>query len=203
MRMPFWTLTLAFMWPRVVWAHGLSPEAGDFYAAAQSLLTGPEDILTWLALGLFAGLHAMRRAGWSAECFAAGLAFGLLAARAGWLPAARPGIDLVAPLVCGVLLALAVRLPALALWGLAAASGLVRGWHTGMDTLARPDGLALASGLGLAGYLSLLCAVAATGWFLGGGAGWRLIAVRAAGSWIAAIALMTGGLAVRRLLQGV
>lgn len=203
MRKTVWALTVALVWPGVAAAHGLSPEAGDFYAAAQSLLTGPEDILTWLALGLFAGLHTMRRAGWSAECFAAGLACGLLAARAGWLPAVRPGIDLIAPLVCGMLLALAVRLPALALWAIAVASGLVRGWHTGMDTVARPDGLDLASGLGLAGYLAVLCSVAATGWFLGGGAAWRLIAVRAAGSWIAAIAVMTGGLAVRRLMQGV
>ena len=200
--MPRWfrfaLLLLAALSPRAAAAHGVSPGVGDFLAGVLGLLTSPADVLSWLALGLFAGMHAPRPAGWCAELFASGLVLGLAGARAGLLPPAHALIDLTPFSVCGVLMATAQRLPALPLLMLAGAAGIIRGWHNGGDTLTRPDIVALAAGLALTGYGAVVSVAAATGWFLRGTAAWRLVALRAAGSWITAIAVILGGFALRR-----
>jgi hydrogenase/urease accessory protein HupE len=203
MRRLVW-LVAGLLLPGVAAAHNLAPGIGDFYAGAFNLVGGPVDVLVWVSLAGLAGLHAQRPAGWAAETFAAGLLGGLLAAR-WWQANARPELaDAAVLLVAGGLLAAGRRLPGPLLLGLVAVIGAMRGWHYGADTLARPDVLALCGGLALAGYVLVACAVAVVLWFRRNEHGsatrtWRMVALRAAGSWISAIAILSGGFAMRHL----
>lgn len=190
--------------PAVAEAHNLSPGIGDFYAGAFNLVGGPVDVLVWVSLAGLAGLHPRRPAGWVAETFAAGLLGGLLAGRS-WVANAPPELaDAAVLLAAGGLMAAGRRLPVPLLLGLVAVIGAMRGWHYGADTLERPGLLALGGGLVLAGYVLVACAVAVVLWFQSNEDGtaartWRVVALRAAGSWISAIAILSGGFAMRHL----
>lgn len=196
MRAPAW-LAAGILLPQAAQAHGLSPGISDFYAGAFNLIAGPIDMLVWLSVAVLAGLHGQTRAGWVPEVFAAGLLAGLLGARATGAAVPPDLADAAALLTAGLLTAAGRPLPAGALYVLAGGIGAARGWHYGADTLARTDLPALAAGLVLAGYALLACSVAMVLWFANGSGGWRLISLRAAGSWIAAIAIMSGGFALR------
>lgn len=189
-------VTASLLLPRIAEAHALSPGIGDFYAGAYNLVGGPVDAMLWLSVAVLAGLHRQARAGWVAEWFSAGLLAGFLAARASGLAAPPEVADAAMLLLLGGLLALGRPLPAAALYGLTAAIAAIRGWHYGADTMARADLAALAGGLGLAGYALVACGIAIAAWFAQGAGGWRPIAMRALGSWISAIAVLSGGLAL-------
>jgi urease accessory protein len=197
-------LAAGLLLPGIAVAHNLAPGIGDFYAGGFNLAGGPVDVLVWIALAGVAGLHDQRPAGWVAETFAAGLLAGLLAERA-MLAAAPPRLaDAAVLLSAGGLMAAGRRLPGSVLLGLAALIGVLRGWHYGADTLARADLLALAGGLVLAGYVLVACSLAVVLWFRSNEdrsatRGWRVVALRALGSWISAIAILSGGFAMRHL----
>lgn len=197
-------LPVGLLLPRIAAAHNLSPGIGDFYAGAFNLIGGPVDVLVWVSLAGLAGLHAQRPAGWMAEIFASGLLVGLLAARTSHAGAPPELVDAAVLLAVGGLLAIGRRLPGMLLLGLVALIGVQRGWHYGADTMARPDLLALAGGLGLAGYGLVACSLAVALWFSGNtgrsaAGNWRVVTLRALGSWISAIAILSGGFAMRDL----
>lgn len=192
---------LLFVWvallPRAAAAHSLVPGVGGLYAGALSLVAGPVDVLAWAALAVLAALHAPRPAGWVAELFAGGLLAGGLGAfglQAG--PPPVPG-DAAVLLALGGLLALGRELPAALLYGLAVAAGAERGWHYGADMVGRTDVAALAAGLALAGYALVACGLAVALCFVAGPGEWRRIALRALGSWVSAVAILWGGVALR------
>lgn len=203
MRGLLWLATWLLL-PRIAAAHNLSPGIGDFYAGAFNLVGGPVDVLVWVSLAGLAGLHAQRPAGWMAETFATGLIVGLASARTMRAGVPPEFADAAVLLAAGGLLAIGRRLPGMLLLGLVALIGVMRGWHYGADTMARPDLLALAGGLGLAGYVLVACSLAVVLWFSGDtgrpAAGtWRMVTLRALGSWISAIAILSGGFAMRHL----
>jgi urease accessory protein len=195
-------LSAVFLLPHVAAAHTLTPGIGDFYAGAFNLIAGPVDVLVWLSIAGIAALHDQRSAGWVAETFATGLLTGLSIARIRQLNAPPELLDAAILLSAGALMAVGHRLPGMALPGLALLIGIGRGWHYGADTLARPGLAALAGGLTLAGYVLVACSVAVLLWFNHSDIGipqrgWRIVALRAFGSWISAVGILWGGFTMR------
>lgn len=170
-------------------AHSSAKGIGDFYAGFLHPLTAPEHVIPFFALGILAAQQAPRGqislpVFWIA--LMAGAALALVAP-------AIPGVafaNILSALVLGGLIALYKPLPAIALFVLAAAFGLTHG-HANGEAITNGirfylfiPGLALAA-LAASGY-----GLVFTDWLLRRKTGWITIAVRVAGSWIAAIGML-------------
>lgn len=180
-------------------AHIVSSRLGDFYGGALHPLTGLPDIVIWLALGLVAALQPLHWSRWIVLAFPAGLLAGFLAGiAAGW---STDPITLSAALMIGLglLAAAAARLPGGLLLMLAAIVGIARGAANASGLDPQTDPVLFGAGLLLAGYAVVTLVVAGAATFRGAGAPWRTIALRAGGSWIAAVGLMVGGFALAGL----
>jgi urease accessory protein len=180
-------------------AHTSARGMNDFYAGFLHPLTALEHVLPFLALGLFAGQQG-RKAQESLPLFWVALMLGCAAAL--WLPGV-PGVDLVnllSTLVLGALIAAAVPLPLSANLGLALLFGLTHGYANGaaITPLMRP--YLYIPGVGLAGLVVTGYGVIATDHILRRKVKWMSIAVRVAGSWIAAIGLLVLATMGKRLL---
>jgi urease accessory protein len=178
------------MLPAPAGAHLLTTGLGPIYDGISHLLLSPEDLLPVLALALLAGLNgpaAGRR-----TLFALTGAW-LLGGIAGYLngepvvPAFGPTTSL---LLLGVLTAADRRLSPSAVAALAIAVGLLHGWlnGTGLAAGAR-EALAL---VGIVGTIFVLVTVAAA-FVVSLRTAWARVAVRVAGSWIAATGLLMLG----------
>jgi hydrogenase/urease accessory protein HupE len=179
---------VALLLPAAAHAHGISPAIKGFYAGGMMVLNGPEDLLQWVALGTFAAIHPDNQAGWVAEALVAGLAAGCLGL-AGSVPLWANAAVL---LTVGTLLVAGVRLPFAALGGLAAGIGLLHGAHAGADMATLPDKLAVAAGVGITAYVFMVVCLATLVWLPRRFEPLRVVAFRAFGSWVVAIALMLG-----------
>lgn len=187
------TLALALC-PLSAEAHLSSTGLGPVYDGIAHFFTSPEDLLSALALALWAGLR--------------GAAHGrrvLLALPGAWLlgallgahaPAAEGGalgasLGLLLP---GGLLAADAKLSPRATSALAVGLGLHHGYGNGAGLGASWS--AAAALLGLAASVFTLVALASA-FAAPRRAAWARIAVRVAGSWIAAIGVLTFALAAR------
>ena len=180
-------------------AHIVSSRLGDFYGGALHPLTALPDLVIWLALGLVAALQPPHWARWIVPAFPAGLLAGFVAGiAAGWH---TDPIALSAALMIGLglLAAAAARLPGGVLLLLAVVVGIVRGAANASGLDPETDPVLFGAGLLLAGYavVTLVATFAVT--FRRAGTPWRTIALRAGGSWIAAVGLMIGGFALAGL----
>lgn len=177
-------------------AHIVSSRLGDFYAGAAHPLTGLQDAVLWTALGVLAGTQPADRARWLIAVFPAGLVIGFLAGLAGGAANGLAAVDAGCMVALGGLIAMAVRLPAPALTAIAFALGLVCGMANASGAGPDTNITLFAAGFAMAGYvvITLLSALVLT--FRRPDAGWRSIALRAGGSWIAAIGVMAGGYAL-------
>lgn len=180
--------------PAAAQAHLTDTGLGPIYDGIAHLLLSFDDLLPVVALALLAGLNgpgAGRRVLLALPL--AWLAGGVAATVVG--SAAPPaGITSLSLLLLGLLTAASVRLaPALAT-GLAMALGLLHGWLNGAAIAAAGRE---ASGLiGIAGAIFVVAALAAA-LVVSLEAPWTRIAVRAAGSWIAAVGLLMFGWSLR------
>lgn len=182
------------LWPGSAAAHLNSTGLGPLYDGAAHFVTSPGDLLSALSLALLAGLRGSESG--KAALFSLPSAW-LLAALAG---ATRPALDepALAPalwlIALGGLLALDAKLSPRAVAALAAALGLYHGFlnGTGLGWSAPTLG-ALA---GLAAAVFALCALASA-LVVALRTAWTRIAVRVAGSWIAASGLLWLGWAAR------
>lgn len=177
-------------------AHIVASRLGDFYAGALHPLTGLEDALLWAALGLLAGSQPPGRARWLVPLFPLGLLAGLLLGLHGGVPGGAV-VDAGLMVALGGLLAAAARLPVPALCALALGLGIWRGMANAAGAAPDTNVALFATGFTVAGYAAITLTAGAATAFLTPGQGWRTVTVRAAGSWIAAIGLMAGGLALR------
>ena len=174
-------------------AHLVTTGLGPFYDGLLHFFRTPQDALPVLALSLFAGLRGADQ----------GRAM-LFVLPAAWLAGGLPGLALhpemgaaaatVSLIVCGVLVAADVPFARPATLALAAAVGFLHGVENG-SAIAH----ARASALGLAGIITGIFVVSALGAALVVSlrAPWMRIAVRVAGSWIAAIGLLLLGWSFR------
>jgi urease accessory protein len=174
-------------------AHLVNSGLGPFYDGLAHLFVTPEDLLVTLALALLAGLRGrsfgrvvlfVLPAAWLAGTFA-----GRSGALSGGFPALSAGL-----VALGMLVAVDRRLPLPFVAGSALICGLLNGCFNG----------AAVAGAGLVGLaaVGIGCAVFVVVAIVAGQvaalrAPWTRIAVRVAGSWIAAIGLLMFGWAMR------
>ncbi|MFI5120443.1 MAG: HupE/UreJ family protein [Thermoanaerobaculia bacterium] len=174
-------------------AHLVTTGLGPVYDGIGHLLLTPEDFVPIVALALFAGLRGARAG--RLALFTLPIAWVL-----GGLLGLRPGSATPAPvpalsfLLLGVLVAADLRLPDAAVAALAGGLGLVHGYLNGPALAGGgPGALGL---LGIAAVSFVLVALASA-LVVSLKAPWTRIAVRVAGSWIAAIGLLLLGWSLR------
>lgn len=181
-------------------AHIIASRLGDFYAGAVHPLTDLQDLILWLAMGVLAGSLGAARGRWLVLVFPLGLLAGLVLGLSFGLVSARPAVDAAMILMLGLLLAAAVRVPAVLLGALAFGLAVMRGAANAADLAPETNRLLFAAGLACAGYAAITLAMALTLTFrrLDDGASmtWRNVAIRAFGGWVAAIGLMMVGFAL-------
>ena len=189
------TLVVAslLLWPGAAHAHLVTTGLGPVYDGVSHLFLTFDDLLPVIAIALLAGLNgpaAGRR-----TLFALPVAW-LLAGVAGHAAGTAPlpaGTTSLSLLALGVLTAVDRRLPPRVVAAIAALLGTVHGWLNGASLAAAGRE---ASGLvGIAGAVFVLAALLSAG-IVSLRPPWARIAVRAAGSWIAAIGLLYLGWAL-------
>jgi hydrogenase/urease accessory protein HupE len=175
-------------------AHLVTTGLGPIYDGISHVLLSPEDLVPVLAMALLAGLNgptAGRR-----TLFALTGAW-LLGGLAGFLVGhpVVPGAAATASfLVLGVLTAADRRMSPGTVAALAVAVGLLHGWLNGASLgAARREPLAL---VGIAGAIFALVTLAAA-LVVSLRPAWARVAVRVAGSWVAAIGLLMLGWSLR------
>jgi urease accessory protein len=179
-------------------AHIITSRLGDFYAGALHPLTDLQDIILWAALGLLAGSLGAAKGRWLVLVFPLGLSAGLLLRLVFGMASAGPVADAGMIVVVGLLLAAEARIPAALLCAIALGLALMRG--AANEVGSETNQVLFAAGLAVAGYVAITLIMALTLAFRGADAArsiaWRSIAIRAIGSWIAAIGIMMGGFAL-------
>jgi urease accessory protein len=175
-------------------AHLMNTGFGPFYDGLTHLFLTPADLLPVIALALLAGQHGpgcgrMVLIALPAAWLAAGLA-GLLVAGQVHLPVATAAVTIV----LGALVAVDLPLPVALVAGGAIGLGFLNGRLNGVE-LAASNGGALV-------ILGIVCSLCVVTSLLAGQAAsvrgaWARVAVRVAGSWIAAAGLFMLGWAVR------
>jgi urease accessory protein len=179
-------------------AHIVASRLGDFYAGALHPLTDLQDILLWTATGLLAASMGASRGRWLVLIVPAGSLVGLIAGLSFGITSVSTVINAAAMIVLGLLIAAAVRVPAPAVgvlaFGMAVARGIVNSGGVAADT----NQVLFAAGFTMAAYtvITLLMAVVVAFREPARAGGWRGIAIRVCGSWIAAIGLMMGAFAL-------
>jgi len=172
--------------PTVAWAHTPIKGIGGFYNGLLHPVVVPAHLLSLLAIGLLTGQQHRQSAEQSFLSFALALPAGLIVAGLGVnLP--FDTLPLAMAAVLGLAVAAKPPLPAIVVHVAAMATGFVIGW----DSPADGAGIRAAafSGFGVtfgAFYIVIIVAALA----LARRRPWHGIAVRVAGSWIAASAVM-------------
>jgi urease accessory protein len=174
-------------------AHLVTTGLGPVYDGIGHLLLTPEDLVPILALALFAGLRGARAGRLTLFGLpVAWLAGGLLGLRFGTAVAAP--IPALSFIVLGLLVAVDLNLPDGAVAALACGLGLVHGLLNGPALAGNGPGA-----LGLLGIVAVAFVLVALASALVASlkAPAARIAVRVAGSWVAAIGLLLLGWAIR------
>ena len=175
-------------------AHLNSTGMGPIYDGLLHFLMSPEDLVPALALALLAGLRGAtygRRAAFTLPAtWLAGSLFGLTAAAT----AESAVLSSLWFLLLGALVIADAKLSLSAMTALAALLGFVHGYLNG--TGMGQSGLAVVTVLGLTSAVFVLIVLAAA-FVVQLQANWARIAVRVAGSWIAASGLLMLGWSLR------
>jgi hypothetical protein len=187
-------VAIALAWPRNAHAHLVQSGLGPFYDGIAHFALSPDDWLLALALALLGGLAGAR--GGRAVLFALpvawalGGAFGLTRATvADW-----PAVSAATLVLAGALVAWNPKLDPRLLGGLTVALGALHGYLNG--SLGATGGFTPSGLLGVASTVFVLAALAAAMVVSLRREPLR-IAVRVAGSWIAAIGILLVGWSLR------
>jgi urease accessory protein len=177
-------------------AHIVGARLGDFYAGAMHPLTDLQDLILWGALALLGAAAGVQRGRWLVLMLPLGLLAGLAFGVSRGIGPLSPIIDAGMTLALGVLLAAGLRVGTVALCLIALGLAFMRGIANGSAVAPGTQLPLFAAGLACAGYAAIALLTAATVAFRGADdrppAAWRDIAIRACGSWIAAIGVMMG-----------
>ena len=196
------TAIAAALFPTACEAHLVNTRLGDFYDGALHPMTGFEFALPWSALVILAALQGTARGRWLILFFPLGLLLG--AALSVW----RPDLPFVqffniaAIAGIGLLVALAVKLPIPVFAALSLLVGLANGYENGQAMIYSTDRFLFICGVTAVGYAFATLMLALVSLFLKGSGGWRPIALRAGGSWIAAVGIMVAGFQISGLYHG-
>lgn len=172
-------------------AHSTVKGVGDLYAGLLHVLTAVEHVLPFAALSLLAGQLGMKAQA-QADLLVFPVALMIGAAAALWLPP-LPGLaffNLFSAILLGGLVAAAWPLPSAVFYGLVIVFGISHGFANGEAISGSIKAYLFILGIGLAGLAVLAYGTLMVGFLLRRKAGWLHIAVRVAGSWIAAIGVL-------------
>jgi urease accessory protein len=180
-------------------AHSAAKGIGDFYAGALHALTALEHVLPFLALGVLAGQQGQK-----AEPVLGVFCIALLvgASLAIWVPAVPylAVLNISSAIVLGGLVALAKPVQAAIFYLIAVVFGLSHGFANGEGMTEGTKPYLFIPGVALAGLVVTAYGLIVTDWLLRRKASWLHIAVRVAGSWIAAIGILVLAVSGRTLL---
>lgn len=190
------TLAGAAVWAAPAEAHLVSTRFGEFYNGMLHPLITLAHLLPWLALALLAALQPARLGRWALFFFPMAVLIGcLLAPVFGLAPTALTTLAVFSFLVLGLAVASAWSVDRTTFIALILFFGLIHGLGNADLTLRGAAAWLFAGGVALAAYLVVALGTA-LGHRLAQHAGWGQVAVRAVGSWIAAI----GGIYLTLLL---
>lgn len=173
-------------------AHLVSTRFGDFYGGMLHPISALEHIFPWLALGLLAGLQGPRRGRWVLLVFPVALLVGTVLA---WLwpsVSLMTILNMVSFVVLGGLVALAWSLSVSVIVTLGLVFGLSHGYGNGLAMTDETNRSLFVAGVASAGYVIITLVTALTT-VIARKRNWTMVAVRAAGSWIAAIGILLVG----------
>jgi len=180
--------------PAPAHAHLVTTGLGPFYDGVSHFFVSPDDLVPVLAMALLAGLNGPRAGRYA--LFVLPLAWllgGLLGGR--WPGASGASIvTSLSFLVLGGLVALDRRLPLAIVIALASVLGLRHGFGNGAALAQSPGGALGLVGIAAAIFVVFALVSAFVVWLR---APWTRIAVRVAGSWIAAMGLLLLGWGLR------
>ncbi len=187
-------LPIAALWPAAAGAHLVNTGLGPLYDGISHLLLSPDDLLPVVTMALLAGLNgaaAGRRALFVLPAaWVIGGALGAILGR----PVVPDGVAAGSFLVLGALTAADRRMPSSLVGAIAGMLGLLLGWRNGAALLAtQVHGLALV-GIGAAIFVVVAMAAALA---VSARAAWARVAMRVAGSWVAATGLLMLGWSLR------
>jgi hydrogenase/urease accessory protein HupE len=181
---------LIILWPSITQAHLVNTGLGPFYDGVSHLAMSPDDLLSAVALALLAGLSGAR-AGRNVlfllpPVWLLGGLFGLRVEQEVSLAL----FSILSFLVAGALVALDRRLPLPLILALTGCFGFLRGFLNGTAMAQAGGGFLALFGISIAVFVltALFSALVVSL-----RAQWSRIAVRVAGSWIAAIGLLMLG----------
>ncbi len=175
-------------------AHLMNSGFGPFYDGLAHPFLVPDDLLPVIALTLLAGLRGARCGRWVVFALPSAWLAGMAAAAVIHLPSGPVWMTCALTIVLGALAAADRPWPVALVVGLAAVAGATHGFGNGRELAAIKGG-----GLAMAGIASALFVVSAltAGQLATLRAHWARVAVRVAGSWIAAIGLLMLGWSMR------
>lgn len=185
--------------PTAASAHLVDIRFGEFYGGTLHLLTGVEYALVLFALSLMASLHKVEAARWMIGAAPLGVLIGALVAMG--LPGLQLALVLTLSLtVLGLLAALGKSLPAalMVMIGFCAASLL--GYENGRAITGDADALLFLSGLTVSTFVVVTLSLAILT-YSQSIASWSRLALRAVGSWIAAVSLIVLALGLQGTAQ--
>lgn len=182
-------------------AHSTVKGVGDLYAGLLHVLTALEHVLPFVALSLLAGQRGLKaQAEGVLLVFPVALMIGSGAAF--WLPPVH-GLalfNIASAILLGGLVAAAWTLPFWLFYGLVVLFGFSHGFANGEAITESMKAYLFILGVGLAGVAVLAYGTLMVDFLLKRRIGWITIAVRVAGSWIAAIGVLVLATAWKSLL---
>jgi urease accessory protein len=183
-------------------AHSTVKGVGDLYAGLLHVVTALEHVLPFVALSLLAGQRGLKaQAEGVLLVFPVALMIG--ASLALWLPPIH-GLalfNIASAILLGALVAAAWVLPVWLFYALVVLFGLSHGFANGEAITDSIKAYLFILGVGLAGVAILAYGTLMVDYLLKRQIGWITIAVRVAGSWIAAIGVLVMATAGRSLLN--
>jgi urease accessory protein len=182
-------------------AHSTVKGVGDLYAGLLHVVTGLEHVLPFVALSILAGQRGLKSQA-EAVLLVFPVALMVGAAAALWMPPV-PGLaffNVASAILLGGLVASAWPLPAVVFYGLVVLFGISHGFANGEAITESIKAYLFILGVGLAGLAIVAYGTLMVDFLLKRKVGWMTIAVRVAGSWIAAIGVLVLATAGKSLL---
>ena len=180
----------ALAWATPASAHSVNKRFGDFYGGMLHPVTAVEHLFPVLALGLLAGQQGARVARWVVLAFPIGLCVGVMLGTNFAPNDYISWTNKISLLVLGLLVAASVRVPLSGLLAIALLLGAAHGYEYTAGIPQRVTMHMFLPGMLVSG-IALVAVMAATAVSLR--LPWQQIALRVAGSWIAAIGLLSIG----------
>lgn len=180
-------------------AHSTIEGVNDFLAGALHVMTAPEHVLAIVALALLAAQKGWEQIGASALVFPAAFLLAAVAGATFLFTVRMTGAAEFSVIALGIWVALARPAPARVFFVLLIAIGVIHGAANGAARLPQMSVLSFVGGASFAALVILAIVVMPADWLLRKSWHWPPVAVRALGSWIAAIGVLSLALGMKSI----